>query len=153
MKTTKLFLILFLFLVVSSSGCAKVANMQELLRLKGYSDEKDRQSLLVENQNKRFERLLVAAKSNQLKNFPDQKSIWMNFGEPVFEKKVILAKTPYTVWMYRYSTKFFGSEKVYLYFDEKRNLSSFDFSPGGGITPVTQKGSQHVQQASSKIRS
>ncbi|MCB9772458.1 MAG: hypothetical protein H6754_07910 [Candidatus Omnitrophica bacterium] len=150
---TKLFLILLLFFAVSSTGCAKVAHMQELLRLKGYSEEKDRQELLVENQNKRFERLLAAVKSNQLENFPDQRSIWMSFGEPVFEKKITLAQTPYTVWMYRYSTKFFGSEKVYLYFDEKRNLSSFDFSPGGVMTPVKRKGLQHVQQASSKTRS
>ncbi len=117
-------------------GCAKVAHMDELLRLDGYSKEKARQGLVVEKQNKNFERLLKAAKCGALKQYPDDKSIWSEFGAPIFDKKVILDGTTYSAWMYRYSTKLFGSDKVYLYFDPQGNFKIYDFFPGGSLTPV-----------------
>ncbi len=110
--------------------------MQELLRLKGYSQEKDHQGLLVQQQNKIFERLLAQAKSGELKKYPDDKSILEAFGAPVFEKDVVVEQARYVVWMYRYSTKLFGSDKVYLYFGPQGNLKFYDFFPGGSLTMV-----------------
>ncbi len=136
MKKRNPFLFVLLLSVLAFSGCAKLAHMQELLRLKGYSQEKDRQGILVEKQNKSFERLLSAAKSGALKQYSDDKSIWAAFGRPVFEKKVTIDGATYNVWMYRYSTKFFGSDKVYLYFDPQGYLQIYDFSPGGTMTAV-----------------
>ncbi len=132
----------YLFFVLLSSalvfcGCAKLGHMDELLRLKGYSQEKDRQGILVEKQNKIFDCLLVQAKSGALQKYPDEKSIWTAFGSPVFEKKATIDGTTYSVWMYRYSTKLFGSDKVYLYFDHQGQLKIYDYSPGGILTPVS----------------
>ena len=121
------------------SGCAKIAHIDELLRLQGYSKEKDRQRDLVSQQNKNFERLLKAAKTRALNQYPDAKSICAAFGPPIFEKKVALDKKIYSVWMYRYATKFFGSDKVYLYFDTQGTLKIYDFSPGGNLTMVHPK--------------
>jgi hypothetical protein len=129
------FLVLFLIILVFS-GCAKVSHMQELLRLKGYSQNKDWQVNVVQEQNKRFEHLLIAAKNGTLKQYPNQESIWSNFGQPIFDKKVKMDDSVYQVWMYRYSTKLFGSDKVYLYFDFEGQLRMYDFFPGGRITSV-----------------
>ncbi len=134
MKNSLSFVLLSIIFVFC--GCAKVAHMDELLRLKSYSDEKDRQGILVQKQNKVFERLLAAAKSGELKKYPDDKSIFAVFGAPVFEKRLIVEQTPYTVWMYRYSTKLFGSDKVYLYFDLQGHFKIYDFFPGGSLTSV-----------------
>lgn len=110
--------------------------MHELLRLKGYSQEKDRQGLLVQEQNQVFERLLAKARNGELKKYPDDKSILEAFGAPVFEKNVVVEQVRYVVWMYRYSTQLIGSDKVYLYFDPQGNLKFYDFLPGGRLTLV-----------------
>ncbi len=110
--------------------------MQELLRLKGYSQNKDQQDAVVKEHNQRFERLLAAAKDGALRQYSNQESIFMNFGQPIFDKKVKMENSVYQVWMYRYSTKLFGSDKVYLYFDSEGQLRMYDFSPGGRITSV-----------------
>ncbi len=137
MRAMKNFIFPILLLsILVLTGCAQVSHTQELLRLQGYSNEKDRQGLLVQQQNKLFERLLAQAKSGELKKYPDDKSIFAAFGPPVFEKRLIVEQTPYIVWMYRYSTKLFGSDKVYLYFDLQGYLQIYDFSPGGTMTAV-----------------
>lgn len=118
------------------AGCESVAKVDELLRLRAYSNEKDRLALFVQKQNASFERLLNAAKSSSLSQYPTRKSIWANFGPPVFTTQVVLNGEVYEVWMYRYSTKFFGSDKVYLYFDRQGLLKAYDYSPGGQMTKV-----------------
>lgn len=118
------------------AGCESVAKVDELLRLRAYSNEKDRLALFVQKQNAGFERLLSAAKSNSLSKYPTRKSIWSNFGPPVFNTLVVLDGETYEVWVYRYSTKFFGSDKVYLYFDRQSSLRAYDYTPGGQLTKV-----------------
>ena len=51
----KILPLLFLSCVVFGGGCAKLAHLQELLTLKGFSSERDRQDLYVEKQNKNFD--------------------------------------------------------------------------------------------------
>lgn len=136
MKTFQLSSSLLILSLLVFTGCAKVAHMQELLRLKGYSQNKDGQVSVVQEQNRRFEHLLVAARNGTLRQYSNQESIWTNFGQPIFDKKVKMENSVYQVWMYRYSTKLFGSDKVYLYFDSEGQLRMYDFFPGGRITSV-----------------
>ena len=117
--------------VLLVSGCAKIAHLDELLRLKNYSAEKEREKKFVEGQDKNFERLLAAVKGQGLGRYPDQKSILKEFGEPVFGRKTVKADIPCEVWLYRYATQYFGSDKVYLYFDQKGKLKSYDYLPSG----------------------
>ncbi|MCC6759276.1 MAG: hypothetical protein IT395_06600 [Candidatus Omnitrophica bacterium] len=135
---TRFPLLILLFLAFLTSGCAKVSHLQELLCLKAYSEEKESQAVLVQKQNEHFERLLQAVKHGEIGKYPDQKSVWKNFGEPVFKTKVVVAETSYQVWLYRYTTKLFGSSKVYLYFDYSGKLKIYDHSPGGTMTPVIE---------------
>lgn len=139
MKTMRIFYSVLIPLVVfSSSGCAKLAHLPELLTLKSYSEEKDRQTVLVEKQNKQFEQLLTVVRRGQVEKISDKKTVWKNFGEPILETRVSVDRSSYQVWLYRYSTKLFGLDKVYLYFDSKGKLSIYDYSPGGTMTPVIE---------------
>ena len=131
-------LIVLFFLALFTSGCAKISHLQELLCLKGYSEEKDRQAVLVEKQNANFDKLLQAVKHGVIANYPDEKSVWKNFGEPVYQNKVVVGESSYQVWLYRYTTKLVGSSKVYLYFDYTGKLKIYDYSPGGTLTPVNE---------------
>ncbi len=123
-------------LLIACAGCSSILPVEQIMRLKGYSDEKNRLHRLVDQQNKKFESLLAAISSGTLQKYSDQKSIWKNFGEPVFSKQINMDSSVYTVWMYRYSTKLIGSEKVYLYFDPQGKLKSYDYSSGGNMTPI-----------------
>ena len=108
------------------SGCAKITHMQELLRIKAYSDNKDQQEEYVQQQNKNFEKLLEVVKAEGLDQYATQKKISKAFGAPVFKRDVTLNEKESEMWLYRYSTKYFGSEKVYLYFDERGKLEDWE---------------------------
>ncbi len=117
------------------SGCAKLAHLEQLLTLKAVSDNRDYQAQYVEEQNKKFEALLAAVKNNSLlENYPHKKMIVKNFGEPVFSREVEHKGQSLELWLYRYATQYFGSEKVYLYFDETGKLLDF----GHFIPPENQ---------------
>ncbi len=138
MKTPQLLFIIIFFLTVLSSGCAKVAHLQELLRIKGYADEKDAQAVVVQRQDERFAKFLQVVKRGETASFADQKSVWLNFGPPIYETQTSVEAVAYQVWMYRYSTQRTGSDKVYLYFDQQGYLKIYDYSPGGTMTTVTE---------------
>lgn len=136
MKTPQRLLIIVFFLAAFSPGCAKVAHLQELLRIKGYGDEKDAQAGIVQKQNEKFDNLLQIVKRGEIAKFANQKTIWMNFGPPIFETTTTVENVSYQLWIYRYPTQLIGANKVYLYFDRKGYLKIYDYSPGGTITLI-----------------
>lgn len=117
-------------LVAPLSGCAKLAHMQELLTLKAYSEEKDQQVELVRGQDERFQKLIQLAESKGLGPYTTQESFLKEFGAPVLKKSVVKEEQPLEEWLYRYSTEYFDSPKVYLYFDETGALQRWDYLPG-----------------------
>ena len=119
--------ILFFFIfIIFFCGCAKLAHLEQLLTLKAYSENKDRQAEYVTEQDERFERLLEAVKNNTLDQYSDKESFLKEFGEPIFVREVVREDKPYDSWLYRYTAQLFGSEKVYLYFDEGGRLRDWE---------------------------
>ena len=112
-------------------GCAKVAHMQELLTLKALSDNQTQQAKYIEQQDKKFEKLLETLKAGQLQKYSNQKAILSAFGEPIFKETT---KDSSQKWLYRYAAELFGSEKVYLYFDADGQLIHWKH-----ISPETTK--------------
>ncbi len=104
------------------SGCAKV---DKLLTLQSLSANQDAQRADVKKQNKQFDFLLQVLKDNRLSEYPDQKSFVKAFGEPILTKKITQDGKLLDQWLYRYSEKIMGSEKVYLYFDEGGKFVNF----------------------------
>lgn len=129
-------LITICLILVPLSGCSKIAHLDQLLRLKGYSDNKDQQEDFVKSQNQNFEKLLTAVRQNDVARYQDKRGVLKAFGTPVFSRYLVINGRSYEVWLYRYTTQFFGSEKVYLYFDLKGKLHSYDYTPGGRITRI-----------------
>ena len=109
------------------SGCAKLAHLQELLTMKSLSDNQDAQERYVKQQKAKFEKLLEVVRSNRLKEYPTTKSFLRNFGEPILIKEIEKDGQKQRRWLYRYSTKAFDSEKVYLYFDGQGRLLDFEY--------------------------
>ena len=96
--------------------------MDELLTLKGVADEQKGQSKYVGQQDKRFENLRAVVQSGQIKKYSHQKQIASKFGEPIYKKSAKREDQTLELWIYRYSVKYFDSDKVYLYFDQEGKL-------------------------------
>ena len=112
------------------AGCAKLSHLDQLLTLKDLSDEQDRLAVFVEEQDKRFEKLLAAYADKTIEQYQDQKSILKAFGEPVWRRSIQNDQQPLEQWLYRYSTQFFDSPKVYFYFDEKGKVVKWEYVQG-----------------------
>jgi len=119
----KIFVVLFLTLL--TCGCAKLAHLQELLTLKGFSDNQTEQTKYLEAQDKKFKALLAAVGDGTIGRFRSKKSFLRNFGDPILAHKVNRDGVIREEWLYRYARKFMGSEKVCVYFDASGRFVDF----------------------------
>lgn len=122
-KILTLFLVVFL---VFSSGCAKLKHLDQLLTLKAFSEEQDKLVSIVANQDKSFDLLRSSYLSGKLGSYQSKTDILKDFGKPILieaDKKGPISE----IWLYRYSTKYFSSDKIYLYFDDKDKLSKIEY--------------------------
>ena len=133
------------------TGCGVLTHMDQLLTLQSMSENQTEQQKFVEAQDKNFEKLLSAIKSESFKSdFPDQKSFEKAFGEPVFAKSTTKNGQNLEEWFYRYAVKFKDSEKVYLYFDASGNLTDFvHIKPEEQMTP--HKGAEDAPAEKTEI--
>ena len=104
------------------SGCAKVQHLDQLLTLKGLADEQAKLGRYVEAQDQKFELMIEEVKAGTLDQYLNKRKILKVFGDPIYIKHVSKNDQELESWLYRYSTEFFDSEKIYLYFDSDDNL-------------------------------
>lgn len=119
-----------LIVSVFLTGCAKIAHLDQLLTLKGLSDEQARMGKEIERQDALFERLVAAVKEGSISKYKDQKSVAGQFGPPIFTEKVQEDGRPFEVWVYRYAARFFDSPKVYLYWNQSGELVRWEYQGG-----------------------
>ena len=121
------FLLMGFFVLLT--GCAKLVHMQELLTLKAMSDDGDRQKKFIEIQDQKFTQLVLKVKADQMQAYLTKDSILRNFGEPVLASPIEKDGQSLEQWMYRYTMKYFDSDKVYLFFDKKGKLLTWKYVP------------------------
>ena len=114
--------LLILVVLFFTAGCAKLAHLDQLLILKGMDDEQKQQRRYVEAQDKRFEKIRDAVQNGQIQKFSNQKQIAAKFGQPVYRETTQKDNQDLDLWVYRYTVKYFDSDKVYLYFDKEGKL-------------------------------
>lgn len=120
----KFILIFFLACGLFLSGCARTAGLLTLKRVGASQQEIER---YLERQEKLFKRLAEDVKNKKLKPGTSKQKVINVYGEPVLSKcnKTSLE----TAFLYRHPTKYFNSDKVYLYFDKDSKLSSWKYIP------------------------
>jgi len=111
------------------SGCALLKNPKGIRTLQNLAKEQERNDKYVENKDKQFEELLAATRSNSLDQYKDKKSILKNFGDPIMVSIELRNDKNLERWVYRYTVKFFDSEKIYLYFDHNNTLVEWEYIP------------------------
>ena len=121
--------ILSLTVAVILSGCAKLAHMNELLTLKAISDQQDAMGNYVEKQDNKFKLLLSAVEDRSIEKYNRKTTIVRKFGDPVFCENVEHKGEQAEFCLYRYTKKYFNSDKVYFYFDAKGKLVDWEHIP------------------------
>ena len=121
--------IMFLLAMVIC-GCAKVSHLDQLLTLKGLADEQDLMGEYIDAQDEEFELMLDEMKAGTLDQYLNKRKIVRAFGDPIFVKTIERNEQQLEVWLYRYAAEFFGSEKIYLYFDSDENLVDSEYFEG-----------------------
>ena len=119
MKIKGLMLVVLLPVVC---GCAKLAHIEQLLTIKGLSDNRDVQAEFVTQQNENFDRLVQAVTAGEIQSGIKREVFLKKFGEPVFRRPVTIDGKEQEEWLYRYATKYSGAEKVYVYFGTEGKL-------------------------------
>jgi len=91
------------------------------------ADEQVKMNKYVEEQDQRFEQMLSEVQAGTLDQYLNKKKIVRAFGNPIHVKHVNKNDQELESWLYRYSTQFFDSEKIYLYFDPNDNLVESEY--------------------------
>ena len=119
--------IVFIISVVLLTGCAKLKHLDQLLTLKGLADEQAALAEYVDERDQQFESMLKEAKAGTLDQYRTKKEFRRIFGEPVYARTKQEGDQALEIWLYRYAAEFFGSEKIYLYFDPDGNLLKSEY--------------------------
>ena len=99
-----------------------MSHLDQLLTLKGLADEQAQMSQYIEEQDQKFALMVEEAKAGTLDQYFNKRKILRTFGDPIYIKHVNKNDQDLESWLYRYATEFFGSEKIYLFFDTDENL-------------------------------
>ncbi len=106
-------------------GCAKLAHLEELLTLKGLSDEQAAQLRQVEKQKKDFDTLLAAIHQNQLGSYQTKESFRNTFGDPVYSTRIVKDGKSREHWLYRRGVSYEEKEKIDIYFDQDDHFVAY----------------------------
>jgi hypothetical protein len=99
--------------------------MEGLLTLKRLGDSQNEIARYVEKQARLFDELVSDTKGGLLQAGTSRQEIQRTYGDPVFFKD-----TPEgSVSLYRHPTRYFDSERIYLYFDESEALTRWEYQP------------------------
>jgi len=80
----------------------------------------------VEEQKKSFFLLEDDFKNNRLKSGMTKEEILTKYGKPVFSRAVNDTTEKKEVLVYRHPTEYFSSDLIYLYFNQKQRLCSWE---------------------------
>jgi len=123
--------IIFIFGIFLISGCASGGKLDKLLTLKGLSEEQAQMGEYVDAQDKKFEFMLKEQKDGKLDQYLSKDKIVRTFGEPVYVNHVRENDQKLEIWLYRNATQFFGSQKIYIYFDSDENFVRSEYLDTG----------------------
>jgi hypothetical protein len=127
-KKIFIFAILACFMI-GWQGCLFREDVHELLALKSVGDSQKQIDYYLTREDKLFARLLNDVKRGRLRPGIYKRSFIARYGDPVLSKELPSSAEAADVLLYRYSTKYFTSDKVYAYFDTSGKLTRWEYVP------------------------
>jgi len=110
-------------------GCAKITHLNELLTLKGLADNQKQIETYLQKQERGFTKLNDDIKNDRLTKGELKRYIIAKYSEPVLTKEVDDGGGIKEILLYRHPTKYFKSDRIYLYFDAGHRLVSWQLKP------------------------
>lgn len=122
----KAFLGVYVLIIFVTAGCALLP--EGLMTLKRVGDSQKQIGRYLAKQEKLFDKMLRDVKNGRIKPGISQNRLISIYGEPVITKS---SKEPTIaeIFLYRYPTEYFSSDKVYLYFDKSGKLVHLKYEP------------------------
>lgn len=119
--------ITFYFLILFLAGCSLAKNYDKLMVLRRYGDNQQEIEDYLNKQDMLFSKLRQDISNNRLKKGESKQEILNIYGDPVYCKAVKGKPGIAELFLYRHPTKYFFSDKAYLYFDNNKLLDSWKF--------------------------
>jgi hypothetical protein len=120
----------FLLLILCClTGCAKLANINELLTLKAVADEQKRHDEYVADYDARFKSLIEAHKNGTVSEYRNKRGITKRYGKPIFVEETVMDGQTVEKWVYRQAVKYFDSDYVHIYFDQEGRFVKSEYLP------------------------
>ncbi len=117
--------LIFIMLILSLNGCAVLGIEPQALRtLKDFNASRKDQEKEIALAEKRFRALLEDALTGHLEKGMRKSSIIAKYGEPIAHYNLQTGQVR-EIFSYRRPCQFFGSDKVYLYFDQNYRLVDY----------------------------
>lgn len=111
------------------TGCTQVKQLQNidpLLALKGYSDEKEDQEKWIVQEVQKFENILAAVKNKSIAQYSTQESFRQQFGEPVLIEHIMDGNASIERWLYRHPIQKLATDRVHVFFDLNGHLLRYE---------------------------
>ncbi len=121
---TRLFL--SFILILSLAGCLFRQNLEGLLTLKRVGNSQTEIEAYLGQQEACFEKLLEDVENQRLKPGVLQEDFINSYGDPVLSRPAS-SQSSETVLLYRHPTRYFNSDKVYVYFNEDSELTRWEY--------------------------
>ena len=118
----------FYIFIIAISGCALITHREELATLKQVGRSQDEIAHFVKTQKEAFSRLKEDITSNAVACGASKETILKKYGEPVLSRSSDAGPIS-EVFLYRHPTKYFSSDRIYLYFDNSGKLDHWEYKP------------------------
>jgi hypothetical protein len=105
-------------------GCGTLGAID---RLKELSATRDEQQECIEKQEEKFKQLLKDFSEGEIEKGTSEDKIVETYGEPITTKRIKEGSLFKEELMYRHPAQFFGSEKIFLYFDNNKELIDTEY--------------------------
>ncbi len=99
------------------------------MNLKNLGDQRTRMGEYVKKEEALYNKLEQDLKEKRFKKGTPQKNILSEYGQPVFSRVLNDDSGIKLCLIYRHPTEFFSSDIIYLYFDVKEKLASWEIKP------------------------
>ncbi len=120
----------FVAVILLFSSCSVVKYSQEINTLRSLAASDKKITKYLSSQEDNFKKLLKDYESKDLKEGLSKKTILSRYGDPVLEWNISALERGYSYkFLYRYPTRYFSSDKIYLYFDLNNKLAKIDYIP------------------------
>lgn len=120
---------LFCFFVFLSVGCALIPGYEQVKPLVELGESRSDIDNRLKEDEQLFLKLEKDALKNRLRKNTSKSKILFRYGQPIMSKPVSDREGVKEFLLYRHPTRYFSSNMIYLYFNNKERLCSWEVVP------------------------